>query len=261
MDSESVKAAAKEFGADLIGIAPVERLAGLPPEHRPERLLGSARSVVVIGHRILRGALRGTEEGTNRYSTYATFGMNWCENRFLARSVYLLTCRLEDSGFAATPVLPHRGTAEACAPAMNAAATAAGLGSVGKAGFFLTPEFGPRQRLAMIVTDAELEPDPVRQVGFCDGCRACLQACPLHAIHENGEAAAFRIDARYCAICRNGTYAADEAGVGGDFDRFSASCGRACLVATEGRISRQFNRPFRTRKVWSIDANGGRHLD
>jgi epoxyqueuosine reductase QueG len=39
------------------------------------------------------------------------------------------------------------------------AAQAAGLGEIGRGKWLLTPEFGPRQMLTMILTDAELEPD------------------------------------------------------------------------------------------------------
>ena len=55
---------AKESGADLVGIAGIERFEGLAPQHDPRYILPEVRSVVILGRRITRGTLRGIEEGT-----------------------------------------------------------------------------------------------------------------------------------------------------------------------------------------------------
>ena len=39
-------------------------------------------------------------------------------------------------------------------------------------------------------------------------------------------------------------------------DRLAAACGRACLVALEGRIGNRFDAPFRKRSTWSRDIEG-----
>ena len=59
------------------------------------------------------------------------------------------------------------------------AATRAGLGEFGYNNLVLTKEFGPRQRLNSIVTDAELKPDPLVTEPIClrDNCKLCLKAC------------------------------------------------------------------------------------
>jgi ferredoxin len=47
----------------------------------------------------------------------------------------------------------------------------------------MTRRFGPRQRLAAIITDAELEPDPLVEPGsICTRCMACVKDCPPGAI-------------------------------------------------------------------------------
>ena len=106
MDAAEVKKMAKEFGADLVGIAPISRLQNLPPQRNPLSISDRTKAVVVIGYRILRGAMRGIEEGTNFGSTYGMFGNNWLEHEFLARTAYLLTSWLEEQGVEAIPLLP-----------------------------------------------------------------------------------------------------------------------------------------------------------
>ncbi|MCM8788616.1 MAG: hypothetical protein NC907_02370 [Candidatus Omnitrophica bacterium] len=59
----------------------------------------------------------------------------------------------------------------------------AGLGEIGYSELLLTPEFGPRQRIGIVITEAELEPDPVLEPGvICDRCMACVRECPGNAI-------------------------------------------------------------------------------
>ena len=64
------------------------------------------------------------------------------------------------------------------------AATRAGLGEFGYNNVLLTREFGPRQRLNSIITDAELTPDPLITEPIClrDSCNLCLKACIMNCI-------------------------------------------------------------------------------
>jgi hypothetical protein len=63
-------------------------------------------------------------------------------------------------------------------PHFRLAAVAAGLGELGVSKLFMSPEFGPRQRLALLLTDAPLEPDPLYQGEVCDRCMLCVGDCP-----------------------------------------------------------------------------------
>ena len=256
MNAEEVKRAAMEFGADLAGITPATRLDRLPVESRPTTLSSRIRSVVVVGHRILRGALRGIEEGTNFHSTYRFYGSAIQEDHFLSRTAYQLACRMERDGHEAIPLLSARKNQDGFLPDYQAYAHAAGLGSVGKGGFFLTPRFGHRQRFALVFTDAELDGDPVIETSFCDNCAACVDACPLHALavsDKPGQPAELKLER--CRECRNGAF--PEENRADPVDRYAAACGRACLAALEGRTENRFVEPFRKRGVWTIGAPAG----
>ncbi len=254
MNTERLKERARQAGADLVGVVPAERWADWPAPQNPATLQPRCRSVIVIGKRILRGAFRGVEEGTNFSSTYHCYGASWMERDFLTRTVYAVAGALEAEGHEAVPLL---GGAVAGAPVQldtKALAHAAGLGSVGRGGFFLTREYGHRQRFALVLTDAALDGDPVVDLDFCQDCDACLKACPLQAMADKGEGR-FAINTQLCANCANGRI--DGAPCAYEsLDRLAASCGRACLVALENRVNNRFTGPFRRRSVWTRDLEG-----
>lgn len=270
-----VKSFARSAGADLAGIAPAERFRDLPPDSNPLSIFPECRSVIVLGRRILRGSLRGVEEGTNFNSTYGHFGYHWLEDNFLSRTTYETTCRIESLGFEAVPLfgyspdgMPQGAPVTPGKPAPNVildpefAAWAAGLGQPGFGRFFLTPKYGPRQRFAMILTDAGLAPDPVLEGRPCEDCdKACARACPLGAIDAGrtepapGSGASLaQVDYDVCRACMNGAMTGP--GRGTRPDRCAAACARACVVRLEisGKLEQKFENPFRKRAPWALDA-------
>ena len=61
----------------------------------------------------------------------------------------------------------------------------AGLGEMGRSGLLITPRYGPRVRLAKILTDFPLLPDAPISFGvteFCESCLRCARECPGGAI-------------------------------------------------------------------------------
>jgi len=189
----------KEFaltvaGVDLVGIAPVSRFAGAPADMNPLTMMPRCRSVIVIGNRIPRGCYRGIDEGTH-WPSYNVFGYIRLSGR-LADAAYRICRFIEDFGYEACSPGMAASTREAGprrqaafgkpAPDVNLhlriAATLAGLGEIGWSKVFLTEEFGPRQRLNAILTEAELEPDPMRTGHLCDRCGRCVAECPAGAI-------------------------------------------------------------------------------
>jgi ferredoxin len=62
----------------------------------------------------------------------------------------------------------------------------AGLGEIGRMGLLMTPELGPRVRLAVVTTDLPLIPDERKRadtvIDFCCRCQKCALACPSRSI-------------------------------------------------------------------------------
>jgi reductive dehalogenase len=63
----------------------------------------------------------------------------------------------------------------------------AGLGELGRLGLLITPKYGPRVRLAKVITDMPLTTDVPIRFGvreFCEVCKLCATDCPSGAVTE-----------------------------------------------------------------------------
>lgn len=205
-----VKEKAREFGIDLVGIADINLFDGTAPERDPRFIAPAAKRIIGLGFRVLRGAFRGIEEGTQYYQLME-MGMLSMDERFIPMSLRRLACFIEDQGYEAAVQRSNPDRRPASDPGanpevmktaklhavpaapgkpapdvrldFNQAAVLTGLGIMGQGGFILTPEFGPFQRFAFILTDAELETDPLcERHDLCDRCGKCAAGCPGHAI-------------------------------------------------------------------------------
>lgn len=195
LTSEMIKKKAQELGIDDIGIASIDRYKNAPPLFNPKNYFPGAKSVIVTVMRIPRGTLRGIEEGTH-WNNYTYYSYNRLNNLFRPRLTYALACFIEDHGWEAVPNYPgvpernpmRKPVAEDRLPSdivtnIRLIAVGAGVGELGHSKVFLNPKFGPRVRLGSILTDLELEPDPIIEPGtLCNKCGRCSRECPGCAI-------------------------------------------------------------------------------
>ena len=204
LTAQSVKEMALELGADVVGIGNIERWEGSPIQQDPRQIMPEARSVIAMAFRVMRGSLRGIEEGTF-FSNYSAMGYGGITYLYMPMTVINLSKFIEDQGHEAipyghqsdwraidnegktrenlsVPVAPGRATPDV-AVHLRIAAYLCGLGEIGWSKMLLTKKLGPRQRVGIIITDAELEPDPIMKPGtLCNRCMACVSQCPGGAI-------------------------------------------------------------------------------
>ncbi len=160
--------------------------------------LPGARAVLVCGLRyhaaVPRWATRPPAEAVGPYA-YQTYVTNWLGAVLAMRLVKYL----ETLGYKAVIATDLTGTdswtANPRGPQPDLftnrfAGLAASLGQLTISGTLATPEFGLRQRLIAVVTDAPLTASPLPAAFAAEACadcsRPCQSACPSRAFAEAG---------------------------------------------------------------------------
>ena len=231
MNKEFVKKAALDCGFDIVGIAGLNRIRELPGSDEFFISMPQAKSAIVLGSQILRGAIRGTETGSS-------YNCQTVSATVIAGEAYDFSKLLEQKGNDALICSYYDDK-------LLMLAHAAGLGVIGKGGFFITPEYGIRQVLTVVLTDLELESDELCRENFCLDCTECIDACYLNALCKDTTETLCgqernKLLLEKCAICKTGIRG------DGTIGRITAACGRACVAKLEDsfRVSRALKKPF-----------------
>lgn len=213
---EQIIALAKENWADLVGFAPASRFDKADPIFK---IFPETKTVICLVFRVLRGIYRGIEEGSTYYQ-YTTMAVENMEETIMPMATLRVANFIEAEGYTALPQRRHqnimreedgmnpevaydsiyRGRRAEYQMDFVDAAVKCGMGERGFHGALLTDEFGPMVRLSFLLTDAEIEPDLMKAPHLCDGCGACVRACPGHAIDEKTG----KVDDWQCAVYYNG---------------------------------------------------------
>jgi epoxyqueuosine reductase QueG len=180
-------------GIDVWGVAANVPQLPLAPE------LPTAISLVM---RFEPSELEGLEEGPT--GTYYRGYLRL--NAGLETAAAALANELRAAGYRAEhvePTVPEEGYdqvvdwGDAGVFPHKTAATRAGLGWIGKTALFVSPEFGPRVRLATVFTDLALPAGTPVEHSRCGSCRSCVDACPAGAGRDVRWEAGMARDALY----------------------------------------------------------------
>ena len=197
--SEDLRAYLIGEGSDLVGFGSVERLSGAPDIMQPRRYLPDATALVSIGLQInnatcdlIRKSVKDNELPPS-YFSYQVFTLGII-NPQLDKLAYLGARFLEKMGYRAYPFpanMPHFAKPTKEYPggpgdvSHRHIAAACGVGDIGWHNLVMTPQYGARQKLISIATNAPIEPDPQLEERLCDpeSCGfQCAKACPTGAI-------------------------------------------------------------------------------
>lgn len=241
----------KQNGADLVGLAPIERFA----DSVVPKILPLTRTIIGVAFRVLRGSHRHIEEGTTYYQ-YTTNSVETLEETVMPMALLRASAILEDQGFTA---LPQRWnpliradeidcgtnpevrykeiyrTAREFQMDFAQSAVLCGLGEIGLSGTLLTDEFGPLQRYCFILTDAELPATPLPQPHLCDQCGACVQACPGGAISADGQLDSWQCATYYAGASRKTNPFMPPDAFAGQPDRLAIIAGEVDLTPERAR--------------------------
>ena len=182
MNSADVKKLLYSLGADLCGIASLDRFGGAPKGYQPTDVFPCCQSVISFAVRFPAGAL------LCKTNTVYTHIRNTITPKMDA--IALNACiELEKAGHLAVPIPTNDSQWDKNTGRFRSiisqkhAAQAAGLGTIGRHSLLITPEFGSMVWLGTILTDAALEPDPLK-ASICDNCNLCVKICPINALEH-----------------------------------------------------------------------------
>ncbi|MBI4979884.1 MAG: hypothetical protein HZC28_20560 [Spirochaetes bacterium] len=182
--TDEIKQFARTEGADLVGIAPISRYEGAPHMLRPQAHLPEAKAVIVMAVHHPDASVEWAGEPNPNFSGPFQIGM-------IAKldTIALRVSRfIELKGHTTMPLSctfywrhrPYKDIpyAQAASFSHMNAFVAAGLGEYGWHGMVMSPEYGPRQRIISVITDAPLAADPLYNAEpLCDRCNLCEKKC------------------------------------------------------------------------------------
>lgn len=172
---------AREFGAELIGFAPVKRweeYKDVPAEFYPRTIWPQAKTAIVMGVPLWLPIVEAAPSVLGREQMIVT-------GKLLEKAAFRLVVLLNRAGYRAVSVpWNSRGeTVETPTVFSNAwAGYYAGLGTVGRNHALLTREYGPRLQLKSVLTDLEVAGDPLVDGALCTRCLHCQTICPAQAL-------------------------------------------------------------------------------
>lgn len=209
IDQNFLEEMRKKLDIDLLGVASVEGSNSQELRKQAISLLPGVKSVVVLGKQVYKEVvtLLGPSKSAGEAEPGELFGphSDYVNSR-LTKAVYDLADIFRKEKYRSLP-LPAAGcpTDQRFLKAVFSykhAAQLAGLGTIGRHSLVITPDFGPRVRLACLLTEAPLEASPSLEKKYCLDCDACIRACPAQALQVPAPDEAYSMNKFACRTYR-----------------------------------------------------------
>lgn len=172
------------LGADVCGIANLDRFLEAPEGFHPRDIFPDCKSVIVFGISMPKGLTR-----IEPRLIYGHFNYGTCPH-----TDWMAFCAAKEMegrfGGYAVPI-PSDGPYEYWDAekmegkgliSMKHAAVLAGIGTLGKSTLLLNERFGNLLTLGCVLTDLDLESDPLADPICLEKCRLCIDQCPAQAL-------------------------------------------------------------------------------
>ncbi len=177
--TQGLKSLSKAAGADLVGVAELSPFRGKLPT-LPRDLLAPFTFGISVAVRLKDEVIDAIEDRPT--PDYAELYRS--VNKILDGITAQISHWISQKGYNALSIpASHIMDEESLLGAVShkAIARMAGLGWQGKSLLLVTPQFGPRVRLATVLTDMPLVSDKPTK-NLCGDCTQCTKACPVSAI-------------------------------------------------------------------------------
>ena len=181
--ANEIKKIVLDLGADLCGIASIDRFKNAPEGFRPTDLYPDTKSVIVFAKKLPESIYY-----TKSYIPYS-FVDDIALHEIL-RLTFEISVQLEKYKIKAVPIpsepyeywdkdtMTGKGMLS-----LKHAGYLAGLGIIGRNSLLSNPEYGNLIKIGAVITNTDLEADPIINYDFCsDDCNLCIDNCPSGAL-------------------------------------------------------------------------------
>ena len=183
MNSDDIKSIAISLGADLCGIASIDRFSEAPEGFHPCDVLPQCKTTVVFAKAFPSGTIQC------KTTVPYTITRNMLSDMMDKLSVQFCI-EMERHNIIAVPtgtIGPslYDSKTDRWRNSVSAkhCAVAAGLGRIGKNTLVVTPEYGNMIWLTAVLMDTEFKADKLLAGNPCsDGCSICIDHCPAKAL-------------------------------------------------------------------------------
>jgi epoxyqueuosine reductase len=183
MDSDFIKKLTYSLGADICGIASIERFVDAPKGFHPSDIYSEAKSVISFGKHF----------STTLFDANTNVPYTFTKNKaveLLDNISIQLTLNIELQGYKAIPIPADEPYEYWDAEnkqgkgilSLKHLAQAAGIGCIGKNTLLINEKYGNRLHLGAVITSAELTADDLSSNLCPENCNICLKACPQSAL-------------------------------------------------------------------------------
>jgi epoxyqueuosine reductase len=181
---EEIKELVFKHGADLFGIAPVDRFDDAPKGFHPFNIYSKTESVIVF-------AVKLPSETLFAESPIPFTHMNTLAMQRVDAITYAISTDLDGAGIK-NVLIPTDDPYEywdsnkqegRAILSLRHAAMLAGLGKLGRNSLLINKDYGNMIQIGALLTDKKIEPDPLADYEACPPkCRICLDSCPQRAL-------------------------------------------------------------------------------
>lgn len=180
VDSNKVKEIMFSLGADLCGIASVDRFNDAPSGYHPLDVLPTCRSVISfacrfpIGTLISRSPIPYTRVRNSITPKMDAIALDFCiameKERIVCVPIPINESQWDKNTGRYRSIISQKHAAQA-----------AGLGTIGRHSLLITQEFGSMVWLGAVLCAQEFEPDEMKKP-ICNNCNLCVEVCPVNAL-------------------------------------------------------------------------------
>lgn len=183
MDKSGIKNILFALGADLCGVASLDRFGDAPNGFHPTDVMPSCKSVISFACRFPIGTLRCksaipyTRVRNSMTPKMDAIALDFC-------------IEMEKHGIVCVPIPTNESLWDSKTNRFRSiisqkhAAQAAGLGTIGRHSLLITPQYGSMVWLGAVLSEQEFEPDPLL-TPVCNNCNLCVEICPINALSES----------------------------------------------------------------------------